>query len=224
MKILDIPQVGKIGQYVVQGGRYGQIKRAYVIPMDPKTPIQLILRRNLTRVTQSWRTLTQEERDFWTALALTIDSVPHGGTQGHLSGMQLYSKINCINLLCGNPIAVLPVARPVLGARVATAFAITNAAGAAVLKLATIGEPTQANPWIIRASAPQSAGCNVCDDLRIIGLAPAPENGLCDISALFLARYGVPSAGRKIWVSVSATEAGWQDLPSEFVATVPPLA
>jgi hypothetical protein len=109
MKILDIPQVGKIGQYVVQGGRYGQIKRAYVIPMDPKTPIQLILRRNLTRVTQSWRTLTQEERDFWTALALTIDSVPHGGTQGHLSGMQLYSKINCINLLCGNPIAVLPV-------------------------------------------------------------------------------------------------------------------
>jgi hypothetical protein len=37
MKILDIPQSGKRGLTVSQGGRYGQISRALVIPSNPRT-------------------------------------------------------------------------------------------------------------------------------------------------------------------------------------------
>ena len=44
MKILDIPQSGKRGLYVSQGGRYGQISRMLVIPGNPRTAFQMDVR------------------------------------------------------------------------------------------------------------------------------------------------------------------------------------
>ena len=224
MKFLDVLSAGKLGSTVFQGGRFGQIKRTLVIPVDPKTPIQIVLRDNLKLVTQSWRTLTDPERLVWIALAETVMSKPKGGDQGPLTGVQLYTKINCVNLLCGNDMVRLPSPKPDYCPAVATALSIANPAGVLALKLTTIGEPTQANPWIVRASPSQSPGCHKCDDLRIIGLAPAPQNGLCDVSALHSARFGQPDIGRKIWVSICATHAGWEDFPREFVQIVPPPA
>src|SRR5664279_5714905 len=51
MRILDIPQSGKRGLYVTQGGRYGQISRTLVIPSNPRTAPQMSVRAILTRVT-----------------------------------------------------------------------------------------------------------------------------------------------------------------------------
>ena len=222
MKILEIPQSGKLGTIVGQDGRFGQIRRALVIPADPKTPIQMILRRNLTQAAKSWKSLTQAEQQAWIAVAATVMSAPRGGTQGALYGVQLYSKINCTNLLCGNDMVRLPPPKPDIGPAVATALAITNPAGVVTLQLTPVGEPTPANPWIVSASKPQSPGFNKCDHIHILGLAPAPQNGLCDISALYTAKYGVPAPGLKIWVSICATQSGWQDPPATFMQPVPP--
>ena len=222
MKILEIPQSGKLGTIVGQSGRFGQIRRTLAIPADPKTPIQMILRRNLTRVARSWKSLTQVEQQAWITEAATVMSARKGGTRGALFGVQLYSGINCTNLLCGNDMVRLPPPKPNLGPPVATALAITNPAGVVTLQLATVGAPTQADPWIVSASKPQSPGFNKCDHIHIIGLAPAPQNGVCDISALYTVRYGVPPVGWKIWVSISATHAGWQEPPATFMQPVPP--
>ena len=54
MKILDIPQSGKRGLYVSQGGRYGQISRALVIPSNPRTVRQTNVRGILSRVAAGW--------------------------------------------------------------------------------------------------------------------------------------------------------------------------
>jgi len=166
--------------------------------------------------------LAQFEQDAWIAVAQTVPSARKGGTQGPLTGCQLYTQINCINLLCGNGLVRFPPPKPTVPPIVATAFNITNAAGLVALTLATIGQPTQADPWIVRASPPQSSGYNKCDDIRLLGVAPAPKNDLCDISALYTAKYNAPPpAGSKIWVSISATHAGWEDLPSTFMFQVP---
>ena len=42
-----------------------------------------------------------------------------------------------------------------------------------------------------------------------------------DITALYKARFGTPSVGRKIFVRVSAMVRGFEDLPREFWAQVP---
>jgi hypothetical protein len=93
------------------------------------------------------------------------------------------------------------------GTPVATACNITYVAGVVALQFATVGEPTQTDPWIVKASPPQSFGCNQCD-----------------VSALYMAKYGLPPARCKIWVSITATDAGWRDLPSTLMLPVLPAA
>ena len=69
MKILDIPQSGKRGLYVSQGGRYGQISRALVIPSNPRTVAQTGVRGILSRIAAAWRGLQESQRAAWTAAA-----------------------------------------------------------------------------------------------------------------------------------------------------------
>ena len=67
MKILDIPQSGKRGLYVSQGGRFGQISRVLVIPSNPRTAPQMSVRAILTRVSARWRALDESQRAAWRA-------------------------------------------------------------------------------------------------------------------------------------------------------------
>jgi hypothetical protein len=47
MKIIDIPQTGKLGLTVSYKGRTGLIRRSLVVPKNPRTPDQTIIRTNL---------------------------------------------------------------------------------------------------------------------------------------------------------------------------------
>ena len=67
MKILDIPQCGKLGLTVTYQGRNGLIRRAYAVPANPNTPAQLAVRSALT---------AEAARTAWlrTSLAIAIRS------------------------------------------------------------------------------------------------------------------------------------------------------
>jgi hypothetical protein len=56
MKIIDVPQSERLGTFVSYKTRYGQFRRPYIIPSDPKTPAQLRPRRNMGRAAACWRT------------------------------------------------------------------------------------------------------------------------------------------------------------------------
>ena len=101
MKILDIPQSGKRGLNVSQNSRNGQISRALVIPTNPRTDAQLRIRASCASVASKWSTLTQEQRDAWTAEANQHQSKARLGQSGPLTGFQLYAKINCSLLVIG---------------------------------------------------------------------------------------------------------------------------
>ena len=57
MKILDVPQSGHLGTFVSYKTRYGQFRRSYTVPTDPKSPAQLLRRARMARVAARWRTL-----------------------------------------------------------------------------------------------------------------------------------------------------------------------
>ena len=95
MKILDIPQSGKRGITVSQGGRYGQISRSLAIPTNPRTSYQMATRSIFASVNSAWRNLTGAQRLAWTAAAKNYTSKSRCGTSGTLTGSQLHSKIHC---------------------------------------------------------------------------------------------------------------------------------
>ena len=219
MKILDVPQSGKRGVTVSQGGRYGQISRALVIPTNPRTPAQMLIRNRLSGVAAMWRNLTQAQRDAWTAAAKALNSKPRDGQSGTLTGGQLFSKINISNLTVGSPVVNEPPSKPAMAILPVTDLVITNAQGAITLKLTTTDAP--ADGTMLRVAAPVSAGRTRPAGYVYAGILGNPANGAVDITDLYTAKFGKPPVGSKVFVSVNQNTDGWQDIPHEFVCIVP---
>jgi hypothetical protein len=222
MKILDIPQSGKRGLYVSQGGRYGQISRAFVIPSNPRTASQTSVRAILTRVAGTWRGLQESQRAAWTAAASGVNSTSRLGQSGPLTGQQLFNKINCTLAQFGQDQVQVPPARPQFPSLAPQNLVIANASGAITLKLTCPASPGQNT--IIRGSKPVSQGYGKFTDFRVLGMCPAPVQGSADITSLYTARYGVPAVGTKVFVSVNQVVGGWEDHAVTFAAIVPASA
>jgi hypothetical protein len=222
MKILDIPQSGKRGLTVSQGGRNGQISRALVIPANPQTDAQLRVRSFLRTVAASWGTLTQAQRDAWTAEANQHQSKARLGQSGPLTGLQLYAKINCALLIIGGSEVSVPPAAPNFALLPVSGLTITNAAGVITLKLTTTDSP--ADGTMLRGAAPCSQGRNVAPGVVYLGTLDSPVNNAIDISTAYKARYGSPAVGKKVFVRVNQNINGWEDVPRQFSAIVPAAA
>jgi hypothetical protein len=96
---------------------------------------------------------------------------------------------------------------------------ITNTAGIIAVKLVCPADP--GGDTVLRASPPKSAGVGICREFRIIGMCPAPVDGLADITALYTACFGPPPVGRRIFLRASTMVSGFESLAREFRALVP---
>ena len=94
MKVLDIPRSGKRGNRVWQSNRYGQYSYPAFIPFNPRTPAQVAVRGTFGAVSARWRTLTEEQRVIWCAVARTKRSKPRLQQCGPLTGFLYFVKIN----------------------------------------------------------------------------------------------------------------------------------
>jgi hypothetical protein len=200
-------------------GRYGQVSRVLSSPANPETPAQLIVRRTLKRVSAAWRALTEMQRAAWTAAAQNVKARSRLGETGPLTGSQLFNKINCTLILSGEDQVVAPPAVPQFPDLAPQALVATNTGGNITLKLTCPADP--GDNTLVRASAPMSQGREVCRNYRILGMCPAPAQGVSDITSLYTAIYGVPPAGTKVFVRVNLMIDGWEDLAAKFWAIVP---
>jgi hypothetical protein len=219
MKILDIPQSGKRGLNVSVGSPFGQVSRTLAVPANPRTPSQMGVRAILSRVAASWRALQEVQRAAWMAAAKETKSNSRLGQSGALSGFQLFAKINCTLAQFGQETVTAPPAQPQFPALAPASLVITNTGGTVALKLACPTDP--GTNTVVRGSAPISQGRENCRDYRIIGICPAAAQGSADITGLYTSRYGVPPAGKKVFIQVNQFVDGWEDLPVTFSAIVP---
>jgi hypothetical protein len=218
-KKLDVPQSGKVGTTVNVATRYGQIQRQYVKPRDPKTPAQMSIRSNLARVSARWRVLTEEQRGAWTLAAEDVHSRPRLGKSARLTGCQLFIKINCARTAIGLDQFDDPPKVPEFGLNPVGELTITNTRGVIALKLDVPSAP--AEHTVVYGSAPCSAGKYFIRQFNILGLLPEPVRGVSDITALYVARYGVPPMGMRVCVRTQQHINGWDDLPKKTSAIVP---
>jgi hypothetical protein len=204
---------------VSQAGQFGQISRALAIPSNPRTAAQLSVRNILTRVSASWRALQEAQRAAWSAAAKEAKSNSRLGQSGPLSGFLLFTKINCTLAQFGQAPVDAPPASPQFPALAPVSFSITNTGGVVALRLSCPTDPG-ANT-IVRGSTPVSQGRQTCDSCRVLGLCPAPVQGVSNITGLYTSRYGVPPVGKKVFIQVNQFVNGWEDLPVTFSAIVP---
>jgi hypothetical protein len=205
---------------VVCAGRYGLVSRRRVIPTNPRTQRQTEVLWNFAHQARRFGDLTDAQRDAWNAAAATYRSHPRQGQSGPLTGLHLFVRVNCKLALFGLQPLNTPPPPPVFPELAPQGLVITNTAGVIAVKLVCPADP--GNSTVLRESQPQSPGRATCGEFRIIGMCPAPVAGLADITALYTACFGPPPVGRRIFLRASTMVTGFESLPLEFRALVPP--
>lgn len=222
MKIKDVPQVGKLGQTVTWQGRNGLLRRILATPRNPRTPAQQIIRQNLATQAAGYDQLTEDQQEAWIATAAQMQSKPTLGQSGPLTGLQLFTKVNCALLAIGGTPVTTPPAKPLLQILPIDALAITNAAGVVTLRLHTTGSPPEGT--MLRACAPLKSGARRGADYRLLGTLGSPVANYITITTAYTTRFGVPAVGTRVFVSVNANVDGYEGIPLVFSARVPAAA
>lgn len=219
MKILDIPQSGKSGVTVSVQSRFGQFRRALVVPKDPRTNDQVRVRSALGHFSALWNKLTEEQRRLWNDRASEVRSHPRLGKNGHLSGQQLFVKINCTLASVGKPMVTTPTGRPCFPVNPVGALSITDTNGAVALWL-SVSEDPAAN-IIVLGAAPCSPGVSFVRDFTILGLLHAASEGASEITDMYVKKYGIPPEGSRVFIRTIQEIDGWQDNFRQTTAVVP---
>ena len=218
MKIIDVPQTGSVGETVTYQSRFGIIRRQKVIPRDPRTALQLDRRTAFQRARQFWGTLTDEQFLAWNTLASTRRTHPVLGQSSSLSGYELAVQINVHLATLGLPMLPTPSPVPVFPANPVVGLNITRGGGAVSLKLPLSAQPVQY--IVVLGARPQSPGVSYVDHYSILGLLPDPEGGVCDITDLYLAKFHLLPAGKRIFIRTVQQINGWRDLPQTIFARI----
>jgi hypothetical protein len=74
---------------------------------------------------------------------------------------------------------------------------------------------------LVLATHPRSAGVSFAKHFTILGVLPAAEAGYSNITDLFVARYGQPPPGTRIFIRTRQVLNGWLDAPKQTTAIVP---
>ena len=219
MKIIDVPQTGKLGLTVTYPGRSGLIRRSWVVPANPKTGDQLVVRSRLARFAAMWDALTESQQDGWITAAAGYQSKPSLGQSGPLTGLQLFVRINTNLDVVGEPVVQIPPARPEFDANVAQGLELTNPSGVPAIKLTCSGTSDAFN--IVSACAPQKSGTRRPISWRMLGELPEVVTGKADLTSLYNAKFGAPAAGERIFVQSRQMQDGWQDNAIVYTGLIP---
>ena len=73
-----------------------------------------------------------------------------------------------------------------------------NEGGIIKLKLHVLSQPVEHT--LLLAASPRSPGVRCVQHFPFLDFLPAPVNGWCDLTELFVRRYGVPALGRPIFI------------------------
>ena len=219
MKVSDVPQEGKLGLTVTFPGRNGLIRRMKVTPRNPRTSAQQVIRQNLATQAAAYDQLTDVQQEAWIAAAAQIQSKPHLGQKGPLTGLQLFTKVNCALLAIGQDAVTAPPAKTLLSPLPIDGLNITNTGGTLAIRLHTTGAPP--DNTMLRACAPQNSGCRRGVGYRVLGTLESPVGSYVDITSAYTARFGAPAVGKRVFVSVNANVNGYEGIPLVFSARVP---
>ena len=194
------------------GGRSILSLKCY--PTGVATGAQLVRRASLKKISKSWVTLTNEQRQEWDRLAEHATGASSLGQKAELSGLNLYVRLNANRVMAGESL---------LSAAPAGQVAVPN------VEYSTVGVTPQlvvfggikheSAPYkmVVKMSGSQSSGIsNGWSKTVIISSEVEDDWGEADVTRLYLKTIGVePTPGQKVFI-----EAYWLDTSTGFTGQV----
>ena len=209
-----------MGSVVYVNTRYGQIVRQYVCPRNPKSPDQQAqsqqFRLHFRALARLW---TPQQRIAWCMAAADSYTISRAGRRVALNGYNYFIRVNAARAHLGLSQFDLPPAVPSFSPNPVAELSIANTGGTVTLKVRVPSQPGQYT--LVQGAAPVSAGVRCVQHFPLLGLLPAPVDGWSDITALYVARYGVPMVGTAVFIRTCQHTDGWTDLPKVASAFVP---
>jgi hypothetical protein len=220
MKTLDIPKSGKCGNIVAYQSRYGSCQRQLVVPANTQSPARQQRRRDFGGFAGAWgRVLTEEQRVAWNVAGPMVHSKTRLGS-GPLSGQQLFQGLNSARACIGKKeLLLVPPAPVVFDPNPVGQLTIRNREDGVRLLLKVTGPVTE--DIMVFGQAPCSAGRMKRRNVAYLGLLPTPQDGMSDITDIYVARYGEPRAGEKVFIVTRQQKDGWEGFDLETNEIVP---
>ncbi len=222
MKIIDVPQSGKIGIQVAIPSRYGQCRRIWVPGSNPQTVEQLGVRANFLSQLRAFTALTEAQQNAWNAAAGLEQTRGKLGQSGPMTGLQLFVKINCALLAIGGDPVDTPPAKPATDNLPIDALTITNTGGTIAIKLHTTGSPPDGT--MLWGARPQLASRRCAPGMNLLGTLGSPVSGEITITTDYTTKFGVPAVGSRLFVAANTNQNGWEGVRRMWTALVPASA
>ena len=220
MRILDIPKSGRCGKFVyyMRGGRL--CWRRYVVPRYVRTPARRRTRRSFGKISRAWsHVLAEEQRRAWLFAGTKVKSHPRLWQSGRLTGEMLFQAINSARAQIGRPMLLWPPARVVFAPNPVAGVTLSYVNGQPRLRLKVSGPLTE--DIMVFAQAPCGPGRKKWRHGAYLGLLPAPQRGESDITEMYVARYGQPEPGMKVFIRTCQQKDGWEGPDQDLSALVP---
>lgn len=205
MKYLGAPQSGSQANTTASRNRFGQYYRNRSIPVNPATSFQLVQRARLSANSTAWRTLTAAQRAGWNDLATQVLLTDALGQSYTPTGFNVYVQVNNNNTDAGNAVVADAPAYTTPNALTLGAITLT----AAAFSIAYTVTPLPAgNRCFTYVSLQRSAGRAFEADLRLLQVSAAAAASPVNAYAAYVARFGLPIVGNRIFVRVRCYAGG----------------
>ena len=183
-------------------------------PTGVATAAQVVRRASISKITKSYKTLTQEQMNAWENLAQHTSGQSVLGQKAQLSGINLYVRLNSNRVMAGEPlIADAPVA---LVAVPNVSYSHVEVTPQLVV-FGGIKHEAAPHKLVVKMSGSQSDGISNGWSKTVIISSDAEDDwGEADLTKLYLKTIGVePTPGQKVFI-----EAYWLDTSTGFTGQV----
>lgn len=210
MKFLGPPSSGSVAGTTFSHNRFGQYTRNRRAPVNPNSTAQGIVRARMANNAAAWRALTDTQRAGWESLGASITRTDALGSSYTLNGFMCYCSVNNNKLAAGD--AVISDAPLLVDPGTLASATITLTAAA--FSIAYTATPLGAGIRLfVYVSPTKSAGRAFNADYRLLSVTAAAAASPANVYAAYIARFGVPVVGQRIFLSLELYQAGFRGGP-----------
>lgn len=199
---------GKIAGIVLSKNKSGAYVRTKVTPANPRTAAQQAVRANFASLSQAWSgTLTQAQRDAWTAYATTFPRTNIFGNSLVLNGLNMYCALGAIMMQLGMPPSLVPPASPAVSpAAWLSTFATATVSALTITETAVSTDATAYNYVFATRSLPAGRSASPSDYRLTYLNADLVAPGPITIGPNYLGIFGAPTVGNKIYALIATVD------------------